>query len=45
MRDAFVSGDLNGVLWIEGVKNVADTITKCNPVLSQRLNMILGSGI
>lgn len=45
MGDAFDSRGLNGVRWIKDVENVVDALTKCNPVLSQRLNMILGSGI
>lgn len=45
MRDAFESGELDCVSWIDGKTNLADAMTKVNPRLSARLNDMLSCGI
>lgn len=45
MRDAFESGELDGVTWIDGKSNMADALTKKNEALSGKLNRMLASGV
>lgn len=45
MRDAFESGELDCVTWIDGKSNLSDALTKNNAELSIRLNTMLSSGI
>ena len=45
VRDSFESGELSVVQWIAGTNNIADALTKCNPVLFQKLGLVLNTGI
>lgn len=45
MRDAYESGDLDCVKWIDGKVNLADALTKDNTDLSVKLNNMLASGL
>lgn len=45
MRDAFESGELVCVAWIDGKYNLADALTKNNEELSRILNVILSQGL
>lgn len=45
MRDAFESGDLNGVKWIQRLHGLADALTKPSTVLACRLNKMLAGGV
>lgn len=45
MRDAYESGELDYVTWIDGRSNLADALTKVSPEVSIRLNNMLACGI
>ncbi len=43
-RDSFESGEISVIQWIPGQKNIADALTKRNPVMNRALNSICLSG-
>lgn len=45
LRDSFESGELSVVQWVAGTNNIADALTKCNPVLFQKLASVVNSGV
>ncbi len=43
-RVSFESGEISVIQWISGQKNIADALTKRNPVMHHALNLICLSG-
>jgi len=44
IRDSFESRDLDVLRWIKGTANIADALTKRNPVLYRLLNDVFIDG-
>lgn len=45
MIDAFETGELNGVNWIDGENNLADCLTKWNVEMSRLLKSMMENGV
>jgi len=44
LRDSFESKDISTLQWVPGAVNIADALTKVNPVMFLKLNNIMKSG-
>lgn len=44
IRDSFEAGDVNIIRWVPGTSNIADALTKRNPLLWRMLNDISATG-
>lgn len=45
IRDSFETKELNQIRWIQGHANVADALTKYNPVMHRLMNDVYSSGL
>lgn len=45
IRDSFDSGEMDSLMWVKGKVNIADVLTKHNPVMHRLLNRAMVSGI
>lgn len=41
ISDAFESGDLDELMWVEGLFNISDALTKMNTVTHRLLNRVI----